>query len=234
MSTKNASKPKQAVSYIRVSTARQGHSGLGLEAQQNSVRIFSQANGLEIAKEFIEIESGKNDSRPILQEALTYSKKIGGTLVIAKLDRLARSVSFISQLMDAKTDFRACDYPDVPPMVLHIMAAVSENEAKACSDRTKAALAAAKERGVLLGAANPKCQNLPDGAYARGGQVTKARALEAYADVRAEIFSMKINHGLSYQEIANTLNARGRFTRHGKEWHPMQVSRVLNRAPASA
>jgi DNA invertase Pin-like site-specific DNA recombinase len=224
---------KKAIAYFRVSTSKQGHSGLGLEAQRESVHIFSQAYGYEIVEEFIEIESGKNDSRPILQKALARSKKIGGCLVIAKLDRLARSVSFISQLMDAKTDFRATDYPDAPPLVLHIMTAVAQEEARACSERTKAALAAAKARGVLLGGTNPKCRNLTPGARERGHKTIKSKAQEAYVDILQEIRLMRIR-GSSFQEIADTLNARERMTRNGKTWHPIQISRVLNRPTAAA
>jgi DNA invertase Pin-like site-specific DNA recombinase len=222
---------KQAASYIRVSTARQGSSGLGLglEAQRESVRVFALANGYEIAKEFLEVESGKNDARPVLAEALAHAKKTGACLVIAKLDRLARSVSFVARLMDAKTDFRAVDLPDASTLVLHIMSAVAENEAKSCSDRTKAALAAARERGKLLGGANPKCRNLPPGARERGAQKTKDKARAAVADILPKLRTLKAQ-GLSLQGIANALNDEGQVTRSGKAWHAMQVSRALNRA----
>jgi len=220
---------KKAVSYIRVSTARQGSSGLGLEAQRESVRVFSQALGYELTQEFLEVESGKNDARPVLAKALAHAKKTGACLVIAKLDRLARSVSFVSRLMDANTDFRAVDLPDASRLVLHIMSAVAENEAKSCSDRTKAALAAAKARGALLGASNPKSRNLPQGAHERGGQTTAAKARAAVADVLPRILALKAQR-LSLQAIADALNAEGSVTRSGKAWHPMQVSRALNRA----
>jgi DNA invertase Pin-like site-specific DNA recombinase len=220
---------RQAVSYIRVSTARQGSSGLGLEAQRESVRVFAHAQGYEIAQEFLEVESGKNDARPVLAKALAYAKKNGACLVIAKLDRLARSVSFVARLMDANTDFRAVDLPDASRLVLHIMSAVAENEAKSCSDRTKAALAAAKARGVLLGASNERCRNLPAGAHERGGQTTKAKARAAVADILPHILALKAQ-SKSLQEIADALNDQGLVTRSGKAWHPMQVSRALNRA----
>jgi DNA invertase Pin-like site-specific DNA recombinase len=220
---------RQAVSYIRVSTARQGSSGLGLEAQRESVRVFAYAHGYEIAQEFLEVESGKNDARPVLQKALAHAKKMGACLVIAKLDRLARSVSFVARLMDANTDFRAVDLPDASRLVLHIMSAVAENEAKSCSDRTKAALAAAKARGVLLGGANPASRNLPPGARERGAQTTKAKARAAVADILPRLLTLKAQ-GVSLQGIADAINAEGRVTRSGKAWHPMQVSRALNRA----
>lgn len=220
---------RQAVSYIRVSTARQGSSGLGLEAQRESVRVFAQAHGYAIAQEFLEVESGKNDARPVLAKALAYAKKNGACLVIAKLDRLARSVSFVARLIDANTDFRAVDLPDASRLVLHIMSAVAENEAKSCSDRTKAALAAAKARGVRLGASNEACRNLPPGANQRGGQTTKAKARAAVADLLPKLRALKAQ-GLSLQGIADALNTEGQVTRSGKAWHAMQISRALNRA----
>jgi DNA invertase Pin-like site-specific DNA recombinase len=220
---------RQAVSYIRVSTARQGSSGLGLEAQRESVRVFAQAQGYEIAQEFLEVESGKNDARPVLERALAHVKKSGACLVIAKLDRLARSVAFVAQLLDANTDFRAVDLPDASRLVLHIMSAVAENEARSCSDRTRAALAAAKARGTLLGGANPKCRNLPPGARERGAQTTKAKARAAYADIVPKLLAMRAE-SVSLQGIADALNAENYTTRTGKVWHPMQVSRALKRA----
>jgi DNA invertase Pin-like site-specific DNA recombinase len=220
---------RQAVSYIRVSTARQGSSGLGLEAQRESVRVFAQANGYVITQEFLEVESGKNDARPVLQAALAHAKKTGACLVIAKLDRLARSVSFVARLMDANTDFRAVDLPDASRLVLHIMSAVAENEARSCSDRTKAALAAARERGTLLGGANPKCRNLPPGVRERGAQTTKAKARAAVANILPKLLEMKAQ-GVSLQGIADALNAEKHATRTGKAWGPMQVLRALNRA----
>ncbi len=220
---------RQAVSYIRVSTVRQGSSGLGLEAQRESVRVFAQAQGYKIAQEFLEVESGKNDVRPVLEKALAHVKKTGACLVIAKLDRLARSVSFVARLMDANTDFRAVDLPDASRLVLHIMSAVAENEARSCSDRTRAALAAAKARGTLLGGANPKCRNLPPGARERGAQMTKAKARAAYADIVPKLLTMRAE-GVSLQGIADALNAENYTTCTGKAWHPMQVSRALKRA----
>jgi DNA invertase Pin-like site-specific DNA recombinase len=220
---------RQAISYIRVSTARQGSSGLGLEAQRESVRVFAQAHGYEIAQEFLEVESGKNDARPVLEKALAHVKKTSACLVIAKLDRLARSVSFVARLMDANTDFRAVDLPDASRLVLHIMSAVAENEAKSCSDRTKAALAAARERGTLLGGANPKCRNLSPGARERGAQTTKVKARAAVADILPKLCAMK-EQGVSLQGMADALNAENHVTGTGKAWYPMQVSRALNRA----
>jgi DNA invertase Pin-like site-specific DNA recombinase len=230
MDTQNEPKPKPAVSYIRVSTAKQGQSGLGLEAQRSSVATFAKAYGYEIVTEYLEVESGKNDARPKLQKALAHAKKIDACLVIAKLDRLARSVSFIARIMDANTDFRAVDMPDASKFVLQIMAAVGEQEARACSERTKAALKAAKERGVLLGGARPECRNnLPKDAHQKGAATNKARAIKAYVDVLPKIVSLKAQ-GLSLRAIAASLNVDGHITSEGKDWGPSQVSRALARA----
>jgi len=225
---------KKAVSYLRVSTQKQGVSGLGQEAQRASVAAFAKAEGYEIVAEYAEIESGKNDSRPNLQRALAHAKKLGGTVLIAKLDRLARSVSFISKLMDSNTDFRAVDVPGANRLILHIMAAVGEAEARAISDRTKAALSAAKARGVLLGGANPQCKdNLSEEARAKGVTTLKAKARTAYAELLPKIRTLK-GQGMSLQQIADALNAEGQVTRTGKEWHAIQVSRALKSAEVSA
>lgn len=141
------------VGYIRVSTERQGRSGLGLEAQQ--AVIVSYCVGHNLIHVYVEIETGKNSARPEIARALAHAKRIGARLVIAKLDRLARKVHFISGLMEAGVDFIALDMPHATPFTLHIMAAVAEHEGKAISERTKAALSAAKARGVLLGSARP-------------------------------------------------------------------------------
>jgi DNA invertase Pin-like site-specific DNA recombinase len=224
---------KKAVSYIRVSTSKQGASGLGLEAQQESVRVFAQANSYEVVQEFREIESGKNNDRPILQKALAHAKKIGACLLIAKLDRLARSVSFIAKLMDANTDFRAIDFPEASSassrLFLHIMSAFAEHERVSCSERTKLALAAAKAKGKLLGAANPKCPKLTPEARKKGQQKIKSKAISAYSGILPKIQELK-KQGFSLQIIANKLNSENEITRNGKAWHPIQISRALKTA----
>jgi DNA invertase Pin-like site-specific DNA recombinase len=136
------------VAYYRVSTARQGRSGLGLEAQQSAVREHLNGGRWKLIAEITEIETGKRVDRPKLAEALKLCRVHGGTLIIAKLDRLARNVAFISTLMESGVDFEAVDFPQANRLTIHIMAAVAEHEAKAISERTKAALAAAKRRGV--------------------------------------------------------------------------------------
>lgn len=141
----------KAVPYYRVSTARQGQSGLGLEAQKKAVQSFAKANGFALLKAFVETESGSKCDRPCLLEALALCKREGATLLIAKLDRLARNVAFISRLMEAGVAFKAADNPYADKLVVHIIAAFAEHEREQISLRTKAALQAAKARGVELG-----------------------------------------------------------------------------------
>jgi DNA invertase Pin-like site-specific DNA recombinase len=142
---------RKFVSYLRVSTARQGISGLGLEAQRASVAGYLNGGDWTLVQEVLEVESGKRNDRPALAEALKLCRKHKATLVIAKLDRLARNVAFISNLMESGVEFIAVDMPQANRFVVHIMAAVAEQEADAISKRTKAALQAAKERGTKLG-----------------------------------------------------------------------------------
>src|SRR5580704_19108778 len=131
---------RKVVAYYRVSTARQGSSGLGLEGQRAAVEAHCARTGVTIAREFVEVESGRNDDRPKLAEALAFARRAKATLLVAKLDRLSRSVKFIATVLDSGADFAACDVPEANRLLLHVLAAVAENEAKAISDRTKAAL----------------------------------------------------------------------------------------------
>lgn len=219
---------KQIVSYIRVSTARQGASGLGLDAQRSAVETFCRDLGYEMLAEYREVESGRINSRPVLRQALAHAKHLKATLLIAKLDRLARNVAFIANLMEAGVEFRACDLPEANNFILHIMAAVGEQEARAISDRTKAALQAAKDRGLRLGAANPACQNLTSEARLRGAARTAKLSAEFYSDMLPLVRDLR-EHGLSLQRIADRLNGEGRNTRTGRAWGVMQVKRVLGR-----
>src|ERR1035437_1311250 len=143
------------ISYLRVSTQRQGRSGLGLEAQRKAVTDYLNGGRWELMQELIEVESGKSKDRPKLAEALRLCRVYNATLLVAKLDRLARNVAFVSALMEAKVRFVAADLPEANELTVHIMAAMAEYEAKAISARTKAALAVARERGVKLGGKRP-------------------------------------------------------------------------------
>jgi DNA invertase Pin-like site-specific DNA recombinase len=217
---------RQIVSYLRVSTQRQGASGLGLEAQRAAVQAYCRESGAEVAREFVEVESGKRDDRPVLAKALAHAKKTGTVLVVSKLDRLGRRVSFLSKLLESDVEIYFCDQPGATRMVLHIMAAIAEGEAKAIGDRTKAALAAAKAGGALLGASNPRSRNLDGDARQRGAHANKVKARAAYGDVLPTIRALKAQ-GVSFQGIADKLNAEEHTTRSGKAWSAAQVRRAL-------
>jgi|CXWL01.1.fsa_nt_gi DNA invertase Pin-like site-specific DNA recombinase len=209
---------KHYTSYLRVSTNSQGESGLGLEAQREAVRRFIESSGGSLVEEFVEVESGKISSRPILASAITNCRHTKSTLAIAKLDRLARSVAFISALMETDIEFVAVDMPHANRLVLHMMAAFAEFEREQISARTKAALAAAKARGVVLG---------------RYG-ATLARQHKEEAASFAETMRGPIEHCLgngsaTLAEIAGNLNDAGHVTAEGARWGPTGVLRVLKR-----
>ena len=220
------------IGYLRVSTKGQGESGLGIEAQHAAVEGYCKQAGATFTMCYTEVESGKRADRPELARALAHARRSKATLVVAKLDRLARNVAFLSALMDSKVPFVACDNPHANRLTLHILAAVAEAEAVAISQRTKAALAAYKARGGKLGAELPQCRNLTQedrrkGARQAGVAVAKAAA-EAYADLRPTLADLR-GKGLSLQAIADELNTQGHTTRRGKPWNPVQVARVLAR-----
>ena len=185
------------------------------------------------------MESGKRADRPELAKALAHARRSKATLVVAKLDRLSRNVEFLAKVMNSAVDFVACDNPAANRLTLHILAAVAENEAKAISDRTKAALAAAKARGQKLGSARPghwegreegRLAGLAKGR-AVAALVRQQRAAEAYSDLLPLLAELR-TAGKSLQAIADELNTQGHTTRRGKPWNPVQVSRVLERAKA--
>jgi DNA invertase Pin-like site-specific DNA recombinase len=221
------------IGYLRVSTKGQGESGLGLDAQRAAVESYAKQIGATLAMTYTEVESGKLADRPQLAKALAHARRSKGTLVVAKLDRLARNVAFLSAMMDAKVPFVAYDNPHANRLTLHILAAVAEAEAAAISHRTKAALAAYKARGGKLGAALPQCRNLTDAARKKGavraGKAVAKLATEAYADLRPSIAEWR-DAGTTLEAIADRLNTEGHTTRRGRPWNPVQVSRVLARA----
>src|SRR6185369_13986627 len=143
------------VAYYRVSTAKQGASGLGLDAQRSAVTDYLDGGNWQLAAEFVEVESGRKNDRPELAKALATCRRTGAALIIAKLDRLARNVAFVSNLMEAGVEFTAVDFPTANRLTIHILAAVAEHEREMISARTKAALAAAKARGTKLGNPSP-------------------------------------------------------------------------------
>lgn len=225
---------QKIIAYYRVSTVKQGKSGLGLEGQQAAVEAFVQRRGCEVLATYTEVESGKRADRPQLAKALAHAKRSKATLVVAKLDRLARNVAFLAQLMESTVDFIAIDLEHANRLTLHILSAVAEGEAKAISDRTKVALAAAKARGVKLGSARPGHWDGMEAARAAGLKKARAKSVavrkqatsEAYADLVPMIQEMK-QAGKTLQQIADSLNAEGHTTRRGMSWSHVQVMRIL-------
>ena len=206
------------LAYYRVSTQRQGKSGLGLEAQRTAVERFAESEGLTILKEFIEIESGKGadalNLRPKLAAALAEARKQKSSVVVAKLDRLSRDVAFVAGLMSQRVPFIVAELgADADPFMLHIYAALAEKERRMISARTRAALKAAKARGVVLG--NPQ-------QAARNREVARAEA-EALRPVLTEL-----KH-LSSRQIALELTLRGVPTPRGGKWQSPTVLRMIDR-----
>jgi DNA invertase Pin-like site-specific DNA recombinase len=217
------------VSYLRVSTTQQRVSGLGLEAQRASVAAHLNGGRWALLHEVVEVESGKRSDRPKLAEALRLCRQKKATLVIAKLDRLARNVHFISGLMESKVEFVACDMPAANKFVLHVMAAVAEQEAEAISRRTKAALAAAKERGTVLGGRRVSAKRFAEIA-AEGRDNHKQKAASFATGVRPVIAEVEAKGAATLRAIADALNAKGIPAPRGGEWSAVQVKRIRDRA----
>ena len=213
------------IAYYRVSTAAQGQSGLGLEAQREAVRVYLAGKGWPPIDEFVEIETGKGANalakRPQLMAAITAAKRHKATLVIARLDRLARNVHFISGLMETGVDFIAVDNPHASPFELHIRASMSQEEARLISERTKAALRAAKARGTQLGS---------HGAVlaARHRKAAKAQAMTYAPLVRL----LRADGLMSTRQLAEALNERGIASPGGGRWHPSSAHKLIHRLSA--
>lgn len=223
---------QQIVSYLRVSTKGQQQSGLGIEAQRAYVEAYCHRHRATVLREFVEIESGRNCDRKVLRQAIAFTKRAKGVLVIAKLDRLARNVAFVANLMQTSVKFQACDIDGANDMTIHVMAAVAQNEVEAISKRTKDALQAAKERGTLLGAHNPLAKPLTADARIKGqvrsAQVNRSKAVAEYADLVPMIRELRAE-GLSLRAIASRLGADGQSPRGGGQWNAVQVKRILDR-----
>lgn len=210
---------KKAIAYYRVSTDRQGQSGLGLEAQQAAVSQFADTQGYQVAAEYTEIESGKKSDRPELAKALQQCRKEKATLIIAKLDRLGRNVAFISNIMESSVDFKAVDNPHANRLLLHLLAAFAEHEREQISTRTKEALRAAKKRGVILGK--------------HGKEVLSQQNREAadkFALAMQPIIKELQDQGFkTIREITAELNDREIPTFRGKNWHLASVHALIKR-----
>ena len=211
------------ISYLRVSTDAQGRSGLGLEAQQAAVSTYLNGGSWELVDTFTEIESGRNSDRPELAKALAACKKLKATLVVAKLDRLSRSVAFLARMLEANVDFVACDNPHANKLMIHMLAAFAEHERDQISARTKAALAAAKARGVRLG--GPKLAE----AQAKGQVAQRVDAANRAVNIMPVIREIQAAGVTSLNAIAQTLNARGVPTARGGQWYASGVKNLLAR-----
>jgi DNA invertase Pin-like site-specific DNA recombinase len=204
------------VAYYRVSTDRQGRSGLGLAAQQQTVRAF--VAGGQVITEFTEVETGKRNDRPELAKALAACRRHKAKLVIAKLDRLSRNLAFIAAMMDSGVEFVAVDNPYASRLTLHILAAVAEHEREMIAERTRAALQAAKARGTRLGRYGAE---VLAPAYRQAAMERARQIAPVLADLK--------NQGLSTRAMAGALTARGIPTPAGGKWHPASVARLLDR-----
>lgn len=211
-----------AVAYYRVSTKRQGESGLGLSAQQAAIEGFIKQHDYTLCTEFVEVESGKNNKRPILQDALAACRKHKATLLIAKLDRLGRNVAFISALMESGVEFKAVDNPYAGKLLVHIMAAIAEHERDRISERTREALQIAKARGTVLG------------TYGRDvlSKRNKAQALQFAQSMKPTLDKLHKRGITSMRKIASELNRKKIPSATGKKWYANTVHVLLKRLRA--
>ena len=214
------------VPYFRVSTARQGQSGLGLEAQQAAVRAFVQ-DPAQLLTEYVEVESGKKDRRPQLLAAIAEARRVGATLLIAKLDRLSRNAGFIFTLRDSGVAFVCCDMPDANTLTVGLFAVIAQHERETISQRTTVALTAKKARGAKLGTP----ANLTAAAIEKSRHVRQANARDNLQNQQAtRLGGLLQAQGHTLQQIAQELNDGGYRTRRGKLFLPMSVLRLLQRA----
>ena len=223
------------VTYIRVSTDKQGRSGLGLEAQRAAIAAYAKTANAVIVKEFREVESGRRNDRPELEKALKHARVTGSKLVIAKIDRLSRNAAFLLKLQDANVDFLACDMPDANALTVGIMALIAQAESQMISDRTKASMQAAKARGMVFGN--------PNGAAplrrANKGNTATCTAQRDRANARAtdltDTLEDLVQHGITTLAAqADELNRRGIKTARGGKWHPSTVANLRKRIEAQA
>jgi DNA invertase Pin-like site-specific DNA recombinase len=228
MAPKATKRPKELVGYVRVSTGRQGRSGLGLDAQRDALTRFAEAEAFDLVKVFVEVETGKGsdaiERRPQLAAALSEARRRRCWVVVAKLDRLSRDVHFVSGLMAQRVPFLVAELgADVDPFLLHLYAALAQKEAALISARTKAALSAAKARGVQLG--SPKLAEAREMAV----EAVKVLADRNASNVLPVVREIQRAGATSLREIANALNARGITSPRGGTWYPTSVRNLLAR-----
>ena len=215
------------VAYLRVSTQKQGYSGLGLEAQREI--IHNHLHDTTLIAEFVEVESGRKSDRPKLKEALALCRKDGATLIVAKLDRLARSVSFLSNLLESDVEIVFCDFPQANKMVLHIISAISQYEAELIAARTKASLQAKKARGFKLG--NPEhLLEKHQVAIPNSIRTCRVKADNNPNNKRAvAMLRILVKENRSYSEMANILNQEGFVTSRGCSFTKSTVYKLIKR-----
>ena len=218
---------RKYVAYLRVSTQKQGYSGLGLEAQREIIQ--KHLYDITPISEFIEVESGRKSNRPKLKEALDLCRKTGATLIVAKLDRLARNVSFLSSLLENDVEIVFCDFPQANKMVLHILSAISQYEAELIATRTKQALAAKKARGAKLG--NPEhLLNKYEEALANSNRTNREKAKANPNNKRAVAFlKILLGQDMTLNQMAETLNKEGFVTSQGFQFTPSTVYKLIKR-----
>jgi DNA invertase Pin-like site-specific DNA recombinase len=220
------------ISYIRVSTDKQARSGLGLEAQETAIRRYLEGCGGTLLEEYREAESGKRSDRPELRKALDRCKELGATLLIAKLDRLARNVHFISGLMESGVDFVACDMPTKNRFMLHVYAAMGEEEGRLISERTRAGLAERRRKGLPLGSAarvGPMTAAM-EAAWFRCMETRRTQMAEVareFLDLVGKQVQTLYSEGWTLQQVADRMNNQGYRTARGARWTRVQVMRVL-------
>ena len=221
----------RAVAYYRVSTSEQGRSGLGLEAQKTAVNDYICRNGAILVAEFTEVESGARNDRPQLQAALKRASLSNATLMIAKLDRLSRNAAFLLTLRDAGTEIVAVDMPNANSVTIGIMAVIAEEERRLISERNKAAMQAAKARGVKLGNPNGAEAFRRTGMRGSiiGAQVNKANAQRRAESLRETVCEIRMHGAASYAAVARALNDRHIATRTGKAWQASSVKVLMER-----
>jgi DNA invertase Pin-like site-specific DNA recombinase len=222
------------VSYLRVSTDKQGCSGLGLEAQRQAVRDYLDGGRWQLLREYVEVETGKHADRPVLIEALHHAKVTGATLVIAKLDRLSRDVEFIARLQKSGTHFVCADMPEANELTIGLLAVIAQHERQMISTRTKAALAAAKARGQRLG--NPNGAEPLRRAGKGNAAAMAAVALQAdqhARDILPVIEAIRSDGIKSLNAIAHELNAREIRTARGRRWYAATVANLLRRTESA-
>lgn len=212
---------KTAIAYYRVSTDQQGKSGLGLEAQQEAVRLFTEREGYQVTAHFTEIESGKKNKRPQLSNALDQCRKKRATLIIAKLDRLGRNVAFIANLMESRVQFKAVDNPHADELMIHLLAAFAQHERKQISTRTRDALQAVLRRGVQLGRYGKEVLSQQN-----------SEAADEFAERMRPVITDIQQQGITtIRAICKELNCREvpTFRNQGESWHCTTVQRLIKR-----